>query len=298
MKRTGALALVLLSSSCDHAAPPPAHVTLSGDAVAIVGDVTISRSLVARVASAQKVTPREALDALIDDAIAAQEARARGLDRRPDVAWQSTAALGRIATERVYADARAKGPPTDDEIDKATARRWRDFDLPEHIRVIHAVVLKKKNTDPRVAREVAEAILAAVRGSADDKAFEASAKAVDARGNEVRVESLPSFTQDGRMVEQDGGLDAQFTAGAYGLQQVGDTSTIVETTFGWHVIKLLEKLPAHRVPLEERRVALGEIALTFRARSTYEATLNRLANGAAKVIDPAADGLMASVVGP
>jgi hypothetical protein len=64
------------------------------------------------------------------------------------------------------------------------------------------------------------------------------------------------------------------------------------------VIRLVDKLPAHRVPLEERRVILADAVMTQRSRAMYEATLKRVANGADLVIDPAAETLMASVAAP
>jgi len=291
-------ALLVLALACSPSPPPAAHITLSGDAVAVVGDVKISRDLVARVAAAQHLSTRQALGSLTDDAIASQSARQRGLDHDPNVAWQSTAALGRVAADRIAANARAKGPPTDAELAVVTARRWREFDLPEHVRVVHAIVMKKKGTDPKIAATVADALLAAVRTTPDANTFESAAKAVDGRGNELRVEQLPTFTEDGRIVEQEGNMDPTFAATSFALAHVGDTSTVLETSFGWHVIRLLERLPAHRVPTEERRVALADLSLKLRARSMYEATLARLAGGEQRVIDPAAEGLMASVSVP
>jgi hypothetical protein len=289
--------LFLILLACESPPPPPAHVALSGDVVAVVGDVKISSDLVASVAAAQHLTARQALDALVDDALASEAARRKGLETRPDVAWQSKAVLAKITADRIDADARAKGPPTDEEIEKATARRWRDFDVPEHISVIHAIVMKKKHTDPKVAADVANAIVAAVSNAPDANAFEVAAKSVDAKGNELRVERLPSFTADGRMVEEEGALDPTFVASSFALAHIGDTSTVVETSFGWHVIKLLAKLPGHRVPLEERRAALTDAALTLRTRAMYEATIDGL-NGQKRTIDPAAESLMASVSTP
>jgi parvulin-like peptidyl-prolyl isomerase len=285
-----------LTASCGSSPPPAAHVRLSGNVVAKVGEVPITSDLVAAVAARQHSSPREALDALIDDALAAEAAHAQGLDTRVDVAWALASTRARLATERIAAESRAKGPPTDEEVAQATDRRWRDFDLPERVRVIHAIVPRKDVKDPIQAARLASQVREAVLGARDDKEFEQAARAVPAAGFTVEVESLPAFTPDGRIVERDAVMDRTFATAAFALTSPGDTSPVVETSFGWHVIRLLEKLPAHRIPLEERRVALADSIYGRRAREAYEATLKARVGGSTVTIEPSADELMASAV--
>src|SRR5690606_32834298 len=82
--------------SCgEEGRPPPSDGTepaelaeLGGETAARVGGEPISLALVQEVADAQRVSPREALRRLIDDAIAAHAARERGLER--GVRWHLT----------------------------------------------------------------------------------------------------------------------------------------------------------------------------------------------------------------
>ena len=72
---------------------------------------------------------------------------------------------------------------------------------------------------------------------------------------EVRVEELGPCTPDGRVVPSRafGGttvLVAEYAAAAHALQAPGDLSDPVRTEFGYHVIRLEERLPERRVPRE------------------------------------------------
>ena len=270
------------------------HAQLGGESVARVGDVTIQRELLSAVAQRQGVLPRAVIGELVSDTVAAEAARAQRLPERPEVAWALTAARARIVTDRLFADAHARGPATDAEITEVTDKRWRDYDVPERARVVHAVVLRKDVRDPALVRRVAEVLRAAVSRSTDAATFRSAAGAIDKQGLDVRVEDLPTFTLDGRLFEQEGALDPAFTAGAFALS-VGAVSQLVDTPFGLHVILLLERYAPFSVPLAERRVALAAEVYQRRVRAEYAALLERARARAPVSIDTGADELMARV---
>ena len=294
-KLVALIALVALVAlvACQPGGNLPAG-RLERGAVARVGEASIPGELIAEVARRQGIPPREAIDALVADALAAEAARTRGLSSRPDVAWALTAARARIATEHTRADSLARGAPTDEEIGEVTDKRWRDYDVPERARVVHVVVLRKDVVDVSRLRSVAAALRAAVSSASDAATFRTAALGVDKLGLDVRVEDLPTFTLDGRIFEQEGNLDTAFTAAAFSLA-VGAVSPPVDSPFGVHVILLLERLPAFAVPLAERRVALANDVLQKRARSAHLALLERAKKTLEITIDPAADAIMATV---
>lgn len=302
-----ALVLVLVATmGCEAkrpqgAAPRPQEAAALGGAVAArVESTVIPLELVARVAAASSITPLEAADRLIDDAAAAEIARRRGLDRQLPASWQLEAARGRFASQRFLADARRAGPPTDAEIATLSEVHWAEVDRPPAVRVIHAIVLRPKEpTGIAEAKARAASLLEEVRTAADASTFEARAKAFFEReglGKGGTVEELPPFTTTG-LVLSGGAMDEGFARAAFAIPAENGTSPIVETSFGWHVIRLLERLPEHRMPLEMRRIAFAEEVVSIRAREILTARIGELRAAHPVTIVGAADALMQSAVG-
>lgn len=290
-----------LSCSSEHAAPPPPEqAALGGEVAARVGEEVIPLSLVVEVAAKQHVAPREALRRLVDDAVASSAARKRGLDRNLPTSWQLTAVRGRLTADRLLAEARRAGPPTDAEIAELTTQYWREVDRPVAVRTVHALAQRPKTPDPQAearAKAVAEELLRAVTGARDADDFTARANAVPHPGVDVVVQPLPAFASDGYVTEGEGRMDETFAKAAHLLTAPGSTSAIIETPFGWHVIRLVERIPEQRMSLEARRLAFAEEAYMRRARGLTVARLDAQRASSPVEIFPSAENLMRSISG-
>jgi peptidyl-prolyl cis-trans isomerase C len=89
------------------------------------------------------------------------------------------------------------------------------------------------------------------------EAFEQLARSVLADATH-RVERLPPIDRSGRYLR--GRLLESFARGATQLAQPGDVSSVVETSYGYHVILLIERLPAQERPMEQVRAQVqGEL---------------------------------------
>ena len=272
-----ALTSAVTLAACGQKAPPAeARGPLEG-AVARVGSVVLPPSLVADVARAKGSTPKVAVEALVRDALAAQGSLAQGLDRDPAVSWQSTAALARRVPERVAAAASIQGSPTDDEL--------------ALVSVVHAVVMRSAAQREEDALAVADAIRRAVVGaqSADD--FQARAGRVEHPHAQVIVQPIGPFAADGSG-PGGGQLDAGFVAAAFALRAPFETSPIVASPFGWHVIQLVERQAAEG-PRADRVRELGPAVVRMRARIHLDELLRAPAQRSKIEISPAADALMA-----
>ncbi len=294
--RTLLVMLIACGSTTAPPSLPPAEI--GHGVVAACGSVAIDGALVSRVAGARNITANQATDDLIFDAAFAQGAVARALDRRTDVRAALRTVRARLVADRIAADAAAKGPPTDAEVARSTARHWRDVDIPETARAVHVVVLEdadaaKQKRAPAIAEELRKAVL----GATNEVDFIARTKTVDIQGLQIKPEMLPMFAADGRVVEGTGDYDADFTAAAFALA-VGDTSGPIKTKFGIHIIRMLERNPAKHLPLEERRTRFTSEILAQRGHEVSAALLADLKKLHPVKLDPAADALMASAVVP
>jgi hypothetical protein len=262
-------------------ASPPATratlATLAGD-VARVGSVPISATLVGLVAGAQHKAPAEALASLTEDALAAEGALARGYDRAAEVDWASTATLAKHVAEKLRDEARAAGAPAADEL--------------ESVSVVHAVVRRTPNVEEPRAVAVLEAIAHAVSGARSEDDFRARADAAPHGGLLVTVERVGPFDAAGRGSKGEL-FDPLFVEAAFALRRVRETSQVVQTSFGWHVLELLERTPPLPGGDDERRAAMTEPVLELRSRLRMSTTMNAVRARVVVEVSGGADQLMA-----
>jgi hypothetical protein len=241
--------------------------------VARVGNTQISEATVERIALAQEVSPKKALDRALPDALFALEASLR-LPAGTRAALER-AAFARALLESLDRAAVDQGAPTDAEIQRITEERWVDLDRPVSVLVSHAVALFPKNGERGRALVVAKEIQRAVRDIRKVDEFLKAARAVPSGDIKVQAERLPYLTEDGRGISSEseharspaGTFDAVFARAANALREPGDQSDLVETRFGFHIIFLQERWAARHVSLRDRRVALVPEVQTRRADS-------------------------------
>jgi peptidyl-prolyl cis-trans isomerase C len=256
------VAALLLIGGCGKRATAPTVTATLDDAIAArVGGHVIDVETVERIAAAQHLSPRNALDLAVEDALLAEHAKGTAPPYAPTTHLERLA-FARALMEQIVAEARAQGPATKEELQQVIDGWWWELDRPELFRVTHAVVLPGKDATPERqerARALAEKVHAAVLGAKANE-FSKRVEAVDAGDLKVKVESLSPVASDGRAVDlkyppKRGGTtsryNAAFAVAATSLREIGEISPVVQTPFGYHVMMLIERVPAQRAPQSE-----------------------------------------------
>ncbi|MFO0550814.1 MAG: hypothetical protein U0271_20640 [Polyangiaceae bacterium] len=319
------MAISSLSSTvgCSSKSSKPSAVTasLSEGVVARVGSETIDASTVEQIAQAQSVDIRTALDRAIFDSLAAQEARSKALDKR--TRRDINRVLARALLDQLADEARADGPPTDEEIQAISEKKWFEVARPEAYVVVHAVVRVPKDAPPAVwddARAIASNIQKATLAAAEkarstsppdfmpkrgiplplDPAadlFVHSAQAVEHGSLEVVAEQLWPLGTDGKTVRPESRepYDPAFVNGVMTLRQRGDLTAPFDSSFGVHIVMLLDRLPGVSLTLSERRERFTPDMVVVRTRRRLDALLDAIPEQKSVSIERSVDALLTQV---
>lgn len=190
-------------------------------------------------------SPSHAAEGLVDEAVLAARAHRAGLDRDAEAAAERRRVLvQKLLDEEVERRVTPETIPAD-----VVARHYeenrRTWVHGEEVRVEHFLArLDERPTpeDEANGRAWAETILAAAQ-AAPAQPLEAHRSLVPSSAP-VKIETLPPFSAGSV-------FDPAFEAPALALRRPNDLSAVVRTQFGFHVIRLLERLPAVNRPLAE-----------------------------------------------
>lgn len=193
--------------------------------------------------------------------VLAHEAVKQGMDKDPVVQAMLKIAHDRVLSELLMLRVDQANLPSQKDIEayaetayKANPQR---FDQPEQIRARHILI----RIGPANARQTAEEILNQIKGGAS---FEELAKAKSQDPGSAKQGGDLGYFAKGRMVPS-------FEQAAFALQKPGELSPLIESPFGFHIIKLEDRKPAGPAPYEDvketlLREAQGTLAAAGRVR--------------------------------
>jgi peptidyl-prolyl cis-trans isomerase C len=182
-----------------------------------------------------------------DSATFAQQMQGANLDEQTVRARLRENLLINVIIEKRTASA---APVTSQDVETFYRENPEQFRVPEQVRASH-ILLRAAATDPpevRGARRAsADSILGALKQGADFATI-AGQRSEDP-GSAARGGDLDFFSR-GQMVPA-------FEAAAFSLA-VGQTSGVVETQFGYHILKVIDKKAQSTVSLDEVRPRLSD----------------------------------------
>lgn len=175
----------------------------------------------------------------------AHEATKHGLDKESDMRWQL-----QLLRDRALADAwvkKAEGtPPNETELDKAARAEFKAYPeryaTPVQVHVRHILIAKQREGAQKTALEV----LAKLKGGADFATL--AQEYSDDPGTKSKGGDM-GFIGTGKTVEP-------FEKAAFALKNTGDLSDVVETRFGFHVLRLEERNGGKPLTYDESKDAI------------------------------------------
>ena len=141
---------------------------------------------------------------------------------------------------------KAKTPVTDAQIQAEYNRRIADFTIQDQVRASH-ILLRTEGKKEDEVRAKAEDVLKQARGGTDFAQL--AKKYSDDEANRDQGGDLDYLTR-GKMVQD-------FEDAAFKLES-GQTSDLVKTPYGFHIIKVTDKKPGSTKPLGEVRQQLAD----------------------------------------
>lgn len=173
-----------------------------------------------------------------------------------------------VIAQMLQNEVEPKASVTPEQVADFYAKNPDQFQEGEKVRASHILISASKDADAATktqARVKAEAILKDVKAGKDFAAL-AKQQSQDP-GSAVQGGDLGYF-QQGQMV-------GPFNDAAFGMK-AGATSDLVETDFGFHIIKVVDRQAGRTVPLQEVRTQLEQFLLQQNRREQTNAFIASL----------------------
>lgn len=143
---------------------------------------------------------------------------------------------------------------TDEDVRKFYEENPAQFEEPERVRVSHILL---RTVDAVTREPLPEEVRQAKRKQIEELLQRARAGEDFAALARQYSEDPGSKDRGGEYIFARGQMVPEFEVAAFRLQP-GQVSDIVTTAFGYHILKMSERLPARRVPLDEVKEAIRD----------------------------------------
>jgi parvulin-like peptidyl-prolyl isomerase len=273
-----AVGLALASASACNGAGPGSDgqrrdvrsgSSVGGQVVSTVDGAPITLADVRALVGDGEIEARTALRRLQAERLLAREAARRGMQMEWAVAEVERKAAVQALLQRVADEAVV----TDEEVQAAYASQRERFEKPELRAAVHLLAKVGPKADAATsaaARAAVERLRPMLAGAEDLDGFVRTYKRVAVEGVDIICERLPSLPREGRLVKP-------FADAMFSIPQPGMVPAPVSTSFGWHVIRVVEIVPAAKTALPDALAVLREELLLERRKKRVSELLATLA---------------------
>jgi hypothetical protein len=248
-----ALALALPLGGCGQGTRTLDERPVPPGAFALVGGQSLGQDLLLRSARERDVA--SASQALISDALVALDSSEQMPERAAAV---QRGLLVRGLIDHLRQEALERSPVQSQELDLAAKALWAELDRPRCVRTVNIVASVAPLTDGEQEERVMRRIAQAVRGAMTTDELALRVDQAPKEGLNVAAFFVPPLTEDGRVYAQTP-TDAaaavppvEYARAAARLTYAGETSDVVSTSAGYHVLMAIDILPPASVSEPER----------------------------------------------
>lgn len=278
---------ILFGGTAAHAEGPSTVVAKQGNVSVTLEDIDAFAAGIPTQQRAGFFDSPKRVESVISNLLAkkqlAAEARQQGMDKDPAVRAQIAAAeedaLSKVRMERFKAE--IKVPDLTQLAKETYVGNKAKYILPGRLDVKHILISTKSRPEAE-ARELADNV---------DKEAKASPDQFDALVEKYSDD--PSKERNHGLMTNAGGEQYQpaFAEASRALRKVGEISPVVQTTFGFHIIQLVERTQDRQLSFDEAR---GDILRKLQAEYVEKAVRNHTDQITNRPIDANSD-LVASL---
>ncbi|MEM9194023.1 MAG: peptidylprolyl isomerase [Myxococcota bacterium] len=208
---------------------------LEGNTVALVNGVGVAIDDVQQLASEEGLAPQEALHTAVRRELLRQEAERRGYAARAELGQAVGRELVRALLHQVLERDVTSDDIGADDLEEAFVAQGERWNAPEKRGAVHLLVRVPEDgtdADRATARRIATSFHAVALAASHPREILEAAHEQPAE-LELRFEVLDPFAANGTM-------EQPFEAAVFGVEGPGLVPTLVETSFGVHVVVVTE----------------------------------------------------------
>jgi parvulin-like peptidyl-prolyl isomerase len=221
----------------------------------LLDELIRTQLLIAKATDAEKAEAKKQAQKRFDDAkrdLGSEEVLNARLKAQDTTAEKLIANWTESLTAQTVLERDLKLGPTDADVKKFYDDNPSQFEQPEMVRASHILISTKDpadtNLNPLLQRELPPEQRAAKRKQAEELLKRARAGEDFAKLAKQYSDDKGSLDTGGEYTFPRGRMMPEFEAAAFALK-TNEISDIVQTSYGYHIIKLSEKIPAKKVEL-------------------------------------------------